>query len=88
MDERPRQCRLCMEAGRSISEAKQTLAREVPRHVPNGVSLAFSIGTTPVIVSKALLGHQHLRIFTNNLNIAMLEQSGAQLIVCKGDLSP
>jgi DeoR family glycerol-3-phosphate regulon repressor len=54
------------------SEAKQNLAREVARHVPNGVSLAFSIGTTPEIVSKALLGHQHLRIFTNNLNIAML----------------
>ena len=70
------------------SEAKKNLAREVARHVPNGVSLAFSIGTTPVIVSKALLGHQHLRIFTHNLNIAMLEQSGAQLIVRKGDLSP
>ena len=72
----------------------------------NGVSLAFSIVTAPEIVSKALLGHEHLRIFTNNLNIAMLaftnatlifcdqtppamlEQSGAQLIVCKGDLSP
>jgi len=54
------------------SEAKQNLAREVARHVPNGVSLAFSIGTTPEIVSKALLGHLHLRIFTNNLNIAML----------------
>jgi hypothetical protein len=69
------------------SEANQTLAR----HVPNGVSVAFSNGTTPEIVSKALLGHQQLRIFTNNLNIAMLamlERSGAQLIVCKGDLSP
>ena len=54
------------------SEAKQTIAREVARHVTNGVSLAFSIGTTPELVSKALLEHQHLRIFTNNLNIAML----------------
>lgn len=54
------------------NEAKQTIAREVARHVPNGVSLAFSIGTTPEIVSKALLKHQFLRIFTNNLNIAML----------------
>jgi DeoR family glycerol-3-phosphate regulon repressor len=53
-------------------EAKQAIAREVARHVANGVSLAFSIGTTPEIVSKALLDHQHLRVFTNNLNIAML----------------
>jgi len=53
-------------------EAKQAIARAVAHHVANGVSLAFSIGTTPEIVSKALSGHQHLRIFTNNLNIAML----------------
>lgn len=53
-------------------EAKQAIAREVARHVSNGVSLAFSVGTTPEIVSKALLNHQQLRIFTNNLNIAML----------------
>jgi DeoR family glycerol-3-phosphate regulon repressor len=52
-------------------EAKQAIAREAARHVPNGVSLAFSIGTTPEIVFKALLGHEQLRIFTNNLNIAM-----------------
>ncbi len=53
-------------------EAKQVIALEVARHVPNSVSVAFSIGTTPEIVSKALLAHNHLRIFTNNLNIAML----------------
>lgn len=53
-------------------EAKQTIAHEVAGHVPNGVSIAFSIGTTPEIVSRALLAHRHLRIFTNNLNIALL----------------
>jgi len=53
-------------------EAKQAIALEVARHVPNGVSVAFSIGTTPEIVSRALLAHTHLKIFTNNLNIAML----------------
>ena len=53
-------------------DAKQTIAREVARHVPNGVSVAFSIGTTPEMVSKSLLAHNHLKIFTNNLNIAML----------------
>jgi DeoR family glycerol-3-phosphate regulon repressor len=54
------------------SDAKQAIAMEVARHVANGVSMAFSIGTTPEIVSKALLNHRDLRIFTNNLNIAML----------------
>lgn len=54
------------------SEAKQTIASEVARHIPDGVSLAFSIGTTPEIVSRSLLDHHQLRIFTNNLNIAML----------------
>ena len=54
------------------NEAKQMIAREVARHVPDGVSLSFSIGTTPEIVSSALLKHQHLKIFTNNLNIAFL----------------
>jgi DeoR family glycerol-3-phosphate regulon repressor len=53
-------------------EAKQTIARKVAQHVPNGVSIAFSIGTTPEIVSKSLLVHNSLRIFTNNLNIAFL----------------
>jgi len=51
-------------------EAKHMIAQAVARHVPDGVSLSFSIGTTPEIVSSALLKHQHLKIFTNNLNIA------------------
>ena len=54
------------------SDAKQIIAAEVARHVPAGVSLAFSVGTTPEIVSKALLTNRSLKIFTNNLNIAML----------------
>lgn len=53
-------------------EAKQMIAQEVARHVPDGASLAFSIGTTPEIVSSALMKHQLLKIFTNNLNIAFL----------------
>ena len=52
--------------------AKQWIAREVARHVPNNASLAFSIGTTPQVVAEGLLHHDSLRIFTNNLNIAML----------------
>lgn len=40
------------------SHAKHAIAREVGRHVPDAVSLAFSIGTTPEIVSKELLDHR------------------------------
>ncbi len=52
--------------------AKQAIARAVARHIPDNASVAFSIGTTPEVVATALLHHQGLRIFTNNLNIAML----------------
>jgi DeoR family glycerol-3-phosphate regulon repressor len=52
--------------------AKQAIAREVAKHVPDGASLTFSIGTTPELVAQALVNHQGLRVFTNNLNIAML----------------
>ena len=55
--------------------AKQTIGREVARHIQSGSSLAFSIGTTPQLVAEALLGHDSLRVFTNNLNIAMLSCS-------------
>ena len=48
------------------------IAREVARHIPDNASVAFSIGTTPEVVAAALLHHNRLRIFTNNLNIAML----------------
>lgn len=52
--------------------AKVAIGREVARQVSNGASLAFSIGTTPQVAAEALLQHKELRIFTNNLNIAML----------------
>lgn len=52
--------------------AKRILAKELVKHVPDGASLAFSIGTTPVIVTEALLGHKELSIFTNNLNVAIV----------------
>ena len=52
--------------------AKQSIAKEVARQIPDGASVAFSIGTTPESVAAALLQHKGLRIFTNNLNIAML----------------
>lgn len=52
--------------------AKQAIAREVARHIPDNASVAFGIGTTPEVVAAGLMHHNRLRIFTNNLNIAML----------------
>ena len=50
-------------------------------YVPDGSSLAFSIGTTPQVVAEGLLRHENLRIFTNNLNIAMLACENASFEV-------
>ena len=77
-------------AWRQIHHAreKQMIAREVARHIPHGASLAFSIGTTPEIVAEALLSHEHLRILTNNLNVAMLActNPGFEVTVAGGRL--
>ncbi len=62
-------------------DAKRTIAREVARHVPDGVSLAFSIGTTPEIVAEALLAHDqlHIRQIIRYEFLYLKEASGADL---------
>lgn len=49
---------------------KRAIAARVAALIPDGASLFFSIGTTPELVAQALRGHAHLRVFTNNLNVA------------------
>lgn len=51
-------------------DEKRVIAEKVARQVPDGASLAFSIGTTPEMVARALANHRSLRIFTNNMNVA------------------
>lgn len=53
-------------------EAKRAIARAVSQRIGNNASVAFSIGTTPQMCAEALAGHTGLRIFTNNLNVAMI----------------
>ncbi|MFT5114491.1 MAG: DeoR family glycerol-3-phosphate regulon repressor [Parasphingorhabdus sp.] len=55
-----------------LRDEKQSIADRVAQSIPNGASVAFSIGTTPEVVASALIHHKDLRIFTNNLNIAVL----------------
>lgn len=50
---------------------KRKVAAAVAREIPDGVTLAFSIGTTPECVMQALLGHRDLRIVTNSINVAL-----------------
>lgn len=52
-------------------QAKRRIATCAAAAIPSRVSVAFSIGTTPEIVMQAMLQHAALRIFTNNLNVAM-----------------
>ena len=53
-------------------DAKKQIAKMVAKEIPDGASLFFSIGTTPEIVAKELLKHKNLKIFTNNLNVALV----------------
>ena len=50
---------------------KRKVAAAVADEIPDGVTLAFSIGTTPECVMQALLGHRDLRVITNNINVAL-----------------
>jgi DeoR family glycerol-3-phosphate regulon repressor len=52
-------------------EAKELIARAVDGLIPDDATLAFSIGTTPEVIARRLVHRRDLRIFTNNLNVAM-----------------
>jgi len=54
------------------SDAKQKIAQQVAQAIPNGASVFLGIGTTVEYVAKALLNHQELQVFTNNLTVATL----------------
>lgn len=68
--------------------AKQQIAAQVARLIPDGATLFFSIGTTPAIVAAALTERGSLTVITNNLNVAMSlsEAPGARIIVPGGEL--
>lgn len=53
-------------------DGKKKIAQLVADHVPDGASVALSIGTTPEVVVDGLLGKRGLKILTNNLNVAMV----------------
>ncbi|AOW77832.1 transcriptional regulator [Colwellia sp. PAMC 20917] len=52
--------------------AKEKIAAELVRMIPNGASLFINIGTTTETIARALLDHKGLQIVTNNLNVASI----------------
>jgi len=59
-------------------DAKRAIARRVAREVPEDASLFFGIGTTPEQCAHALVEHTHLRVMTNNINVAVALSSNPQ----------
>ncbi|MEO1658415.1 MAG: DeoR family transcriptional regulator [Pseudomonadota bacterium] len=54
----------------ALASAKDEIGRLVQAIIPNHASIFMNIGTTTEAVAEHLLGHQGLRIVTNNLHIA------------------
>ncbi|NQY65561.1 MAG: DeoR family transcriptional regulator [Alteromonadaceae bacterium] len=53
-------------------KAKEKIAAELVKMIPNGSSLFINIGTTTETIARALLKHSGLQIVTNNLNVASI----------------
>lgn len=51
--------------------AKTRIAAAVATRIPDGASIAVSIGTTPEMVVRALRAHNGLRVVTNNIAAAL-----------------
>ena len=52
--------------------AKLAIAEGVSKAIPDGSSLFLGVGTTVEYVSRALLNHNALQVFTNNLTVASI----------------
>ena len=69
-------------------QAKRMIAATTAALVPNGASLFLSTGTTIEAIAEALLDHENLHIFTNNLHVAQIltRNEGFQIIVSSGQV--
>ena len=55
-----------------MRDEKQRIAEAIAGHIPDNASLFINIGTTTEAIARALLGHRHLKIITNNLHVAAI----------------
>ncbi|TQV67810.1 DeoR family transcriptional regulator [Exilibacterium tricleocarpae] len=67
-------------------DAKQRIAALTAGLIPNYASLFINIGTTTEAVAKALVGHEGLRVVTNNINVAQIlrENPSFEIILAGG----
>ena len=69
-------------------EAKRKIAAATAALIPNGASIFLSTGTTIEAIAEALLGHEKLHVFTNNLHVARIltRNESFQIIVSCGQV--
>lgn len=69
-------------------EAKRKIAAATAALIPNGASIFLSNGTTIEAIAEALLGHEKLHVFTNNLHVARIltQNDSFQIIVSCGQV--
>jgi len=69
-------------------EAKRKIAAATAALIPNGASIFLSTGTTIEAIAEALLGHEKLHVFTNNLHVARIltQNDSFQIIVSCGQV--
>ena len=67
-------------------EEKRRIAQEVAAHIPAGASIFINIGTTNEEIARALVGHQRLRVVTNNLYVAsvLLNANDCEVTIAGG----
>ena len=55
-----------------MRDEKQRIGEAIAAQIPDHASLFINIGTTTESIARALLNHSHLKIITNNLNVATM----------------
>ncbi|MBF7141612.1 MULTISPECIES: DeoR/GlpR family DNA-binding transcription regulator [Pseudomonas] len=55
-----------------MRDEKQRIAEAVAAQVPDHASLFINIGTTTESIARALLGHNQLKVITNNIHVASI----------------
>lgn len=67
---------------------KQAIGETAARLIPDGTTLFFSIGSTPLSVANALRRRKNLTVITNNLNVAMAlsDELSNRIIIPEGEL--
>ncbi|MCV6609832.1 MAG: DeoR/GlpR family DNA-binding transcription regulator [Amphritea sp.] len=70
--------------------AKQAIAREVVKLLPEGCSIFLGIGTTPEQIAHALSEHPGLRVITNNINAALAtcQNPNIETMIAGGRIRP